>query len=144
LCPALRPPIWDFTTSAVTEIMISVSQGFSLLIATSLFRSSLSVDTTIQADLVFPKNNSVYQLVFPFPIVFALHNFSTAWHYNPLLWWRLLYLQPPRMEQSLMERTAIGWEDDWATTPDKFLAINFTKRYLMRTNQILLSSTFLE
>jgi hypothetical protein len=37
--------------------------------------------TTVQFDLVFPRNNTTYQPVYPFPIVFALHNGSAAWPY---------------------------------------------------------------
>jgi hypothetical protein len=58
------------------------------LSATSL---SLAADlpATFQLDLVFPQNNSVYKPIFPFPIVFALHNGSQAQGFDYSWRWAL-------------------------------------------------------
>ena len=123
--------------------MISAPKTFFLLIIASLFRHSLSVDTRIQVDLILPRNNTIYQPVYPFPIVFAVHNFSAAWQYEPLLEWRLYEQGPGKPSQTFAGRGSIGWDErqpSWSPPPDKLLAINFTES-TSHTNE---SSWFLE
>jgi hypothetical protein len=45
--------------------------------------------STLQVDLVFPRNNTIYKPVYPFPIVFAIHNLPSAWNYKPYIRWSL-------------------------------------------------------
>jgi len=43
----------------------------------------------VQVDLVFPRNDTTYQPVYPFPIVFAVHNISLIWPYSFFIDWQL-------------------------------------------------------
>lgn len=38
---------------------------------------------SIQVDLIFPKNNTVYKAVHPFPIIYNLQNFNSTWTHMP-------------------------------------------------------------
>lgn len=48
--------------------------------------------TTVQFDIIFPRNNTVYKPVYPFPVVFGLHNGSAAWSYVITWDWDILSL----------------------------------------------------
>ena len=45
--------------------------------------------STLQVDLVFPRANTTYKPIYPFPIVFAVHNLPSAWNYKPYIRWTL-------------------------------------------------------
>src|ERR1700761_3495775 len=112
--------------------MIAVTDFLSLLITTFLFQPGLSSTIPIQVDLVFPRNNTVYQPVYPFPFVFAFHNFSTAWKYKPSVYWAFRIFIPMTGEERFVEDGFIGYnllttQSTWAPPPDKFLAINASK-----------------
>jgi hypothetical protein len=55
------------------------------LLGASGLLHAVQLPTTVQFDLVFPRNNTVYKPVYPFPVVFGLHNGSAAWPY--IIWW---------------------------------------------------------
>jgi len=84
--------------------------------------------TVVQVDLVFPRNNGVYVPTYPFPIVFALHNFSRSWRYRPVQNWQLTVWQ----RDSYWARGAegsMGWNDhrtdsNWGPPADVALGIN--------------------
>jgi hypothetical protein len=62
----------------------------SFIISASCILLCYALDpSTLQVDLIFPRNNTVYKPTEEFPIVFAIHNFSTAWRYRPYLYWHL-------------------------------------------------------
>jgi hypothetical protein len=99
---------------------------FSLLITTFLFSPSYSLDLTVQADLVFPRNRT-YQPVYPFPIVFALSNFFQAWKYRPTVWWRLAEWEGrywAYANSGLIGWNANGTLPNWGAQPDKYLSIH--------------------
>jgi hypothetical protein len=111
--------------------MIPALNTFSVLFVFFFVQFCLSADVGVQVDLIFPRNNSVYQPVFPFPLAFAIHNFSTAWQYKPLLAWRLTRLDPSAQAKTFGASGAIGWDatrgdSSWGAPSDKFLAINST------------------
>jgi hypothetical protein len=39
-------------------------------------------NTKVQLDLVFPLNNTVYQPIYSFPVVFAIHNTALSWPFG--------------------------------------------------------------
>ncbi|KAF2674608.1 hypothetical protein BT63DRAFT_462168 [Microthyrium microscopicum] len=112
----------------------------SLWIAALFSQSSLSssIDTTVQVDLIFPRNNTVYQPVFPFPFVFGLHNFSTSWNYKPAVTWRLLQLTTEREIDEGRGRIGEGYGEGapagWGPPAAKYLAINASNS-MARTNE---------
>jgi len=55
-------------------------QFFFPLFFTLAFQQS--VPSTVQVDVLFPRDGGVYAPVYPFPIVFAIHNISTVWNYD--------------------------------------------------------------
>jgi hypothetical protein len=86
---------------------------------------------TVQADLVFPRNDSVYQPVYPFPIVFALSNFSRAWKYMPMVAWELTKYDPTSRQAYFANREFAGWNrngtvPNWGAQPDKYLSIHWS------------------
>jgi hypothetical protein len=62
----------------------------------------------VQTDIVFPRNNTVYKPVYPFPIVFALNHFADVWQYKPVLNWRLLVWQRYG-DWTRSEEGSMGW-----------------------------------
>jgi hypothetical protein len=105
-----------------------VMDFLSLLAATFLFQPGRSSGIPVQVDLIFPKNNTVYQPVYPFPFVFAVHNFSKAWQYQPAVFWKLEQFSPTRFLYPI-EGGFVGWDlmiadETWGPPPDTFLALN--------------------
>jgi hypothetical protein len=102
-----------------------------LLIFSFLLQPGVSLGIPVQVDLVFPRNNTVYQPVNPFPLVFALHNFSAAWKYRPTLRY-VLYAFNSEIDKdtTIADSAIIGWDEkqtqiNWtAPTENKILAIN--------------------
>lgn len=117
------------TSHANLGAMISVTV-LSLLIATLLFQPCYSSNIPVQVDLVFPRNNTVYKPDWPFPVVFAIHNFSTAWKFKPRVSWRVVQHNYTTREEYKGGEGVIGWNDhaqsDWAPPPQSFLAVNAT------------------
>jgi hypothetical protein len=71
----------------ILQILLCLLGASTLLLATEL-------PTTVQFDLVFPKENATYKPLYPFPIVFALHNGSAASRF-PIHWeWELVAYSP--------------------------------------------------
>jgi hypothetical protein len=106
--------------------MISMSITFCLLITTFFLQPSHSSTTTIQVDLVFPMNTTVYQPVYPFPLVFAISNFSQNRDYLPLLQWNLF--EAGENDWVLRQHGEFGWNKngEFSTLnakPDMDLAI---------------------
>ncbi|KAF2275939.1 uncharacterized protein EI97DRAFT_467650 [Westerdykella ornata] len=59
--------------------MRSLSQPILLcLLATASLSTAANLPTTVQFDIIFPVNNTVYKPVYPFPVVLAVHNGSAA------------------------------------------------------------------
>jgi hypothetical protein len=80
-------------------------------------------------DLVFPRNNTVYQPVYPFPIVYAIHNFSKVWKYQPTMSWLLIEINLETQQKLSYSEGVVGFDPkkthlSWAPPPDTFLAIN--------------------
>jgi len=105
--------------------------GLALLFLTCLLPFGLSISTPVQVDLVFPRNETTYQPVYPFPMVFAFHNFSTAWMYKPTVRWSVTETIPSKGGDLSKKWGFAGWGDDqeqakWAPPADKILSINST------------------
>lgn len=110
--------------------MVLVSRFSYFLTGIPLIQHSYCFDpSNVQVDIIFPKNNSVYLPIYPFPVIFALHNFSAVWQYEPILKWRL---------KSWINHSSYGqwglasgdilteWNREWAPPPDKHIMINST------------------
>jgi hypothetical protein len=110
--------------------MASSLMIFFLIINSLFIYPCFSIDTTlVQVDLVFPRNNSIYRPVYPFPIVFALLNFGKTWQYKPVLNWRLVQWQPQLGTWAVGESGSMGWSEErtdpkWPPPGDSVLAIN--------------------
>jgi hypothetical protein len=46
-------------------------------------------NTKVQLDLLFPRSNAVYKPVYPFPIVFIVHNAALSWPFGTQFSWQL-------------------------------------------------------
>lgn len=94
---------------------------------------SLSLSTTTQADLVFPRNNTVYKPSRNLPILLALHNFTTAWKFEPAAWWELSSFDEKAGEWRSNGGGVVGWDTfndtklGWPSPPDLALAVNVTE-----------------
>jgi hypothetical protein len=97
---------------------------------------ALTSTVPVRVDAVFPRNNTVYQPLYPFPIVFAIHNFDKVWNSQPSIVWWLYRLDGDRLpgdtKPSAIDNGEIAWDnsrlqDTWAPPPSMFLAINYTK-----------------
>lgn len=51
--------------------------------------------TTLQLDLVYPRPNEAHRIVYPFPIVFAIHGAKNLWPYHLKIRWSLVYEENP-------------------------------------------------
>jgi hypothetical protein len=107
---------------------MSIKSIIALLVVAFSIQPGSQMSTPVQVDLVFPQNNTVYQPVYPFPLLFAIHNFSIAWTYRPTLRWTLSKIRPDTVPGDV-QGGFIGWDDkkiqvDWAPPADNFLAIN--------------------
>jgi hypothetical protein len=110
---------------------MTFNSGLALLFLTCLLPFGLSISTPVQVDLVFPRNETTYQPVYPFPIVFALHNFSTAWMYKPTVRWSVTETIPSKGGDPSTQWYFAGWGDNqeqakWAPPADNILSINNT------------------
>ncbi|KAK1996221.1 hypothetical protein LX36DRAFT_658795 [Colletotrichum falcatum] len=56
-----------------------MSYTFRLLMLLHLVGLSFALPSNIEVDLIFPRNDTVYKPVWPFPIVFAIRNASQLW-----------------------------------------------------------------
>jgi hypothetical protein len=111
---------------------MSIGSFLTLGFAVHQVYSSLTT-SPVQIDLVFPRVGGNYLPVFPFPIVFALHNFSQIWEYRPSLTWRL------RDDKTSLDAGLIGWYQEklgrdwehrnWGPPGDKVLAVNYTNEF---------------
>jgi hypothetical protein len=116
--------------------MVAIKIHVSVLLWTILFCSTIIASSTpVQVDIIFPKENATYQPTFPFPIVFAAHNFSQAWAYRPTLKWSLRRWDAmTKTEYDLSEGGQIGWNEGtnstWAPPSDKYLTFNSSKKII--------------
>jgi hypothetical protein len=57
------------------------------------FVSAIGMPTTVQPDLIFPRNNTVYKPIYFFPVVFALHSGSVAWPFVVYWEWDIMNIR---------------------------------------------------
>ncbi|KAF6814112.1 hypothetical protein CPLU01_14471 [Colletotrichum plurivorum] len=55
---------------------------FSLLLLSRLFLLCAASPADVEVDLVFPKANETYKLIWPFPIIYAIRNAFQLWQEN--------------------------------------------------------------
>ena len=109
--------------------MKSITKLASFLATAFLFRLGSASSISAQVDLVFPRNNTVYQPVYPFPIVYAIHNFSKVWQYQPTVSLTLIEINLETTQRLSYSEGVVGFDSkktqpSWAPPPDTFLAIN--------------------
>ena len=132
----------------LTGILFSMMSSFKVLLPIfSVLLGSIipavALDrSTVQLDLVFPRNGSVYKPVYPFPIVFAIHNAAIAWPHSFLFDWSIYARQD---NGSTTDTDSGGFSVDKAQNqsfPDQFLFINSSSiiinttstRFFLRTS----------
>ncbi|EUC34134.1 hypothetical protein COCCADRAFT_4469 [Bipolaris zeicola 26-R-13] len=79
------------------------------LFGASAFVYAADLPGTVQFDLVFPRNDTIYKPVYPFPVVFGLTNGSVAWPYSLHWSWDIIALD---RDQNMDIIIANG---DWVT-----------------------------
>jgi hypothetical protein len=97
-----------------------------------LLLHSYSLDFTVQADLIFPRNDTIYRPVYPFPIILALSNFSRAWKYMPTAGWELTKYEPSTRSTYMAnsELAGFNWngtQPKWGADPDKYLSVHWSE-----------------
>lgn len=114
--------------------MVSLNRDiffFFFVLVGTVVQRSLSSNVT-QLDLIFPRNNTVYQPVYPFPIVFATHNVQPAWDFALTVSWTLVNVRDPSF---------IG-DFGAAQTGDRLYDyLDGNPRYLFPEGQLLIHST---
>jgi len=106
---------------------------FSVLL--SFISPAVAIDpSTVQLDLVFPRNGSIYKPVYPFPIVFAIHNAAVAWPYEFIFDWSIY----ARADNGTNKDTDFGGfsvdKDQNLSLPDQFLFINSSATIINTTS----------
>ena len=76
-------PIW--LAAALPKVTVALIQAVTLHSAPSALPNS-----TIQLDMVFPRQGSAYLPTAPFPFVFMIHNFNEPWASGAELDWSLV------------------------------------------------------
>lgn len=97
------------------------------LIGAFFIQPVVSDTTNLQVDLLFPRNNTVYQPVYPFPIVFGALNFSVASPYQPILKWTLEARGQPGSNIPGAYKGSTSGEIALNTTSNKSLFVTFDK-----------------
>jgi hypothetical protein len=104
----------------------------SVAVATLLAGHASASTVPVRVDAVFPRNGTVYPPLYPFPFVFAIHNFDKVWQYQPAVTWWLFGFDDSNKRYPL-DNGEIAWDSHnsqktWAAPPSMFLAINYTRK----------------
>ncbi|KAK1600218.1 uncharacterized protein LY79DRAFT_574580 [Colletotrichum navitas] len=114
---------------------------FRLLMLLHLVGFSFALPSSIEVDLIFPRNDTVYKPVWPFPIVFAVHNASQLWQSDDeffTFWvkWELTgYTDINNPDTSLLFGSGVWKTDKNATTDSTLTVIDTSRRDLVRATQ---------
>lgn len=106
----------------------------SVLAATFFAGPGLAAIVPVRIDAVFPRNNTVYQALYPFPLVFAIHNFDKVWRYQPsITWWLFWFDSNNNNKRYSLDSGEIAWDshslqETWAPPPSMTLAVNYTRK----------------
>jgi hypothetical protein len=109
-----------------------VAMKLASVVVATLWAGQASASTVpVRVDAVFPRNGTVYQPLYPFPLVFAIHNFDKVWRYQPTITWWLFRFDGDNKRSSI-DNGEIAWDSHnsqktWAAPPSMFLAINYTR-----------------
>lgn len=118
-------------TLTLTGLLSRLFAPLFVLLFVALLPSSAAGDddkaNVMQVDLVFPRNDTVYQPVYPFPIVFAISNSEAGWPYGTSLNWNLFGLYSDDREPDLIATGGIVESDTRVnisnSAEDQWLAI---------------------
>ncbi|KAK1955658.1 hypothetical protein LY78DRAFT_664115 [Colletotrichum sublineola] len=114
-----------------------MSYTFRLLMLLHLVGFSFALPSSIEVDLIFPRNDTVYKPVWPFPIVFAVRNASQLWQSDDEFFefwvkWELTGLTDINSSQTPLLFSSGVWQTDKnATTNDTITIIEPSRRNLV-------------
>ncbi|KAK1977222.1 hypothetical protein LZ30DRAFT_785048 [Colletotrichum cereale] len=118
-----------------------MSHTFHLLMLLHLVVFSFALPSSIEVDLIFPRNDTVYKPVWPFPIVFAVRNASQLWQSDDEFFdfwvkWELTgYTDINDSDTSLLFSSGVWKTDKNATTDNTFTIIDASRRDLVSATQ---------
>ena len=111
------------------------------LLGTFYLTCAAELPTTVQFDIIFPKNNTAYKPVYPFPVVFGLHNGSAAWSYVINWNWEIVSLDRDPSANNIIATG--GWIpgvpgiEKPAPPPDTYLIIDPVNELINTTDRNL-------
>ncbi|EFQ29437.1 hypothetical protein CGRA01v4_05218 [Colletotrichum graminicola] len=118
-----------------------MSYMFRLLMLLHLAGFSFALPSSIEVDLIFPRNDTVYKPVWPFPIVFAVRNASQLWQSDDeffTFWvkWELTgYTDINSSDTSLLFTSGVWKTGKNATTDSTLTVIDASRRNLVNATQ---------
>ncbi|KAK2062581.1 hypothetical protein LY76DRAFT_505517 [Colletotrichum caudatum] len=117
-----------------------MSFTFQLLMLLHLVGFSFALPSSIEVDLIFPRNDTVYKPVWPFPIVFAVRNASQLWQADEFFtfWvkWELTgYTDINNSDTSLLFTSGVWKTGKNATTNSTVTVIDASRRNLVNAPQ---------
>ncbi|KAK2050315.1 hypothetical protein LZ31DRAFT_590198 [Colletotrichum somersetense] len=117
-----------------------MSYTFQLLMLLHLVSFSFALPSSIEVDLIFPRNDTVYKPVWPFPIVFAVRNASQLWQSDEFFtfWvkWELTgYTDINNSDTSLLFTSGVWKTGKNATTNSTVTVIDASRRNLVNAPQ---------
>ncbi|KAF3001480.1 hypothetical protein E8E13_008611 [Curvularia kusanoi] len=109
------------------------------LLSTSGMICATELPTTVQFDIIFPRNNSVYKPVYPFPVVFGLHNGSAAWSYQIHWGWSIYEISETGSDPNLVAsgrwRPGVPTIEQLAPPPDSYFIIDPVNELINTTHR---------
>ena len=89
------------------------------------FARAAQLPTTVQFDVIFPRNHTIYKPVYLFPVVFGLHNGSTTWPYTVHWDWSIIDVDGSPVEDiaSGGRVRGLAGKEELLPPPDSYLII---------------------
>ncbi|KAI3544082.1 hypothetical protein CTAM01_00509 [Colletotrichum tamarilloi] len=126
---------------------VSLSRSLQLLTFLTGFSSAATITTTpttsVEVDLIFPRNGSTYKPVWPFPFVFAVQNASKLWpesdeknFYNFWVKWDLTgYTDINDADTGQLFSSGVWQTEAKNKTADTYTIIDASRRDLVNATQ---------
>ncbi|GKT55259.1 hypothetical protein ColTof4_07874 [Colletotrichum tofieldiae] len=119
-----------------------MSRTFHLLMLLHIVSFSFALPSSVEIDLIFPRNDTIYKPVWPFPIVFAVRNASQLWESDDQFFdfwvkWDLMGYTDINDSETGQLFTSGVWQTDKrnGTTNSTVMVIDASRRDLVNATQ---------